>query len=278
MARFVRAFRFFKPSALRKTAMMSLPELLGLGAAAAAAGAINAVAGGGTLLTFPVLIFFGTGAVIANATSTLALVIGTAGSIFGFRRQIDAVRPWLGRFVPVSVLGGWLGSVLLTHTGESAFARLVPFLILFATIVFLAQGAFGRFSGFGENERSHPRHRAVWAAIVFQFGVAVYGGYFGAGIGILMLASLGFLGLRDIHEMNALKNILGSLINVVAALWFIWSGLIDWPKAGVMSVGALGGYFLGAHFSQRLPQSAARGLVTVVGIIISAIMFYRQFR
>jgi len=105
----------------------------------------------------------------------------------------------------------------------------------------------------------------------------VYGGYFGAGIGILMLASLGFLGLRDIHEMNALKNILGSLINVVAAAWFIWSGLIDWPKAGVMSVGALGGYFLGAHFSQRLPQQAVRRLVTAIGLTISAIMFWRQF-
>ena len=258
--------------------MMSFPELLGLSAAAAVAGAINAVAGGGTLLTFPVLIFFGTGAVVANATSTLALVIGTAGSIFGFRKQIGAVRAWLVRFVPVSVLGGWLGSVLLTRTGESTFARLVPFLILFATILFLAQGAFRRFAGFGEKGPAHPHHRAVWVAVVFQFAVSVYGGYFGAGIGILMLASLGFLGLRDIHEMNALKNILSCLINVVAALWFVRSGLIDWPKAGVMSVGALGGYFLGAHFSQRLPQRAARGLVTAIGLTISAIMFYRQFR
>jgi hypothetical protein len=257
--------------------MMPIPEMLGLAAAAAIAGAINAVAGGGTLLTFPVLIFFGTGAIIANATSTLALVIGTAGSIFGFRRQIGAVRPWLVRFVPVSVLGGWLGSVLLTRTGESAFARLVPFLILFATILFLAQDAFRRFAGFEERTPSHPHQRGLWIAIGFQFAVAVYGGYFGAGIGILMLASLGFLGLRDIHEMNALKNILGSLINVVAALWFVRSGLIDWPKAGVMSVGALGGYYLGAHFSQRLPQRAARRLVTVIGLTISAIMFYRQF-
>ena len=258
--------------------MMSLPELLGLSAAAAVAGAINAVAGGGTLLTFPVLIFYGTGAVVANATSTLALVVGTAGSIFGFRRQIGAVRAWLVRFVPVSVLGGWLGSVLLTRTSESIFTRLVPFLILFATVLFLAQGAFRRFAGFGEKAPAEPHHRAVWIAVVFQFAVAVYGGYFGAGIGILMLASLGFLGLRDIHAMNALKNLLGSLINVVAALWFIQSGLIDWPKAGVMSVGALGGYFLGAHFSQRLPQQAVRKLVTVIGLTISAIMFYKQSR
>ena len=258
--------------------MMPFTEMLGLAAAAAVAGAINAVAGGGTLITFPALIFFGTGAVIANATSTLALVVGTAGSIFGFRKQVGAVRPWLVRFVPVSVLGGLLGSVLLTRTGESVFARLVPFLILFATVLFLAQGAFRRFAGFSEKADAQPHHHAVWIAVIFQFAVSVYGGYFGAGIGILMLASLGFLGLRDIHEMNALKNILSSLINFIAAAWFVWSRLIDWPRAAVMSVGALAGYFLGAHFSQRLPQRAVRHLVTAIGLTISAIMFYRQFR
>jgi hypothetical protein len=257
---------------------MQPAEMLGLAAAGAAAGAINAVAGGGTLVTFPVLIFFGTPKIIANATSTLALVIGTAGSIFSLRRQVGAVKPWLVRFVPVSVLGGLLGSVLLTRTGETVFGRLVPFLILFATLLFLAQGAFRRFAGFGEKGAAHPHHRAVWVAVIFQFAVSVYGGYFGAGIGILMLASLGFLGLRDIHEMNALKNILSCLINVIAALWFIGAGLIDWPRAGVMSIGALGGYFLGAHFSQRLPQLAVRRLVTVIGLTISAIMFWRQFR
>ena len=278
MVRLSCAFHFHKPPAVGKTRVMPPTEILGLAAAAAVAGAINAVAGGGTLLTFPVLIFFGTPKIIANATSTLALVIGTSGSIFGFRRQVGAVRPWLVRFVPVSLLGGLLGSVLLTRAGESVFARLVPFLILFATILFLAQGAFRRFAGFAEKGPPETHHRTVWVAVLFQFAVAVYGGYFGAGIGILMLASLGFLGLRDIHEMNALKNILGLLINVIAAVWFIWSGLIDWPKAGVMSIGALGGNFLGAHFSQRLPQRAARNLVTAIGLTISAIMFYRQFR
>jgi uncharacterized protein len=257
---------------------MSGFEIITLAAAAAAAGLINAVAGGGTLITFPALLLFGTAPIVANATSTLALVIGTAGSIFGFRGQIAAVKPWLGRFIPVSLLGGLLGSAILTHTGNEIFARLVPFLILFATVLFLAQGAFRRFAGFGEKGPAHPHHRAAWVAVVFQFAVSVYGGYFGAGIGILMLASLGFLGLRDIHEMNALKNILSCLINVVAAVWFVWSGLIDWPKAGVMSIGALGGYFLGAHFSQRLPQQAVRRLVTGIGLTISAIMFYRQFR
>ncbi len=257
---------------------MSLTEILGLSAAAGAAGVINAVAGGGTLLTFPVLLFFGTTPVVANATSTLALVVGTAGSIFGFRGQIAAVRPWLTRFIPVSVLGGFLGSLLLTQTNDRVFARLVPFLILFATILFLAQGAFRRFAGFGNGAESAPHHRAVGLAIAFQFAVSIYGGYFGAGIGILMLASLGFIGLRDIHQMNALKNLLGSLINLVAAAWFVASGLIDWYRAGIMMVGALAGYYFGAHYSQRLPQARVRHLITAIGLTISAIMFWRQFR
>lgn len=256
---------------------MSPAEAACLAVAAALAGLVNAVAGGGTLLTFPALLFFGTGPVAANATSTVALVIGTAGSIFGFRARLPALRPWLVRFVPVSVLGGWLGSVLLTHGSESVFARLVPFLILFATGLFVAQGMFRRFAGGIGGSGGHTP-RALALALVFQFAVAVYGGYFGAGIGILMLASLGFLGLGDIHQMNALKNLLGSLINLVAAAWFVASGLVDWARAGTMMAGALAGYWLGAHFSQRLPQSWVRHMITLIGLVISAAMFWRQLR
>src|SRR5437016_9686810 len=123
---------------------MSGTEIIALAAAAGAAGLINAVAGGGTLITFPALLFFGTSPLTANATSTLALVFGTAGSIYGFRRQIAAVKPWLRRFLPASLLGGLIGGILLTRTRETVFARMVPFLILFATAVFLSQGAFRR--------------------------------------------------------------------------------------------------------------------------------------
>jgi len=256
---------------------MHATEIFGLLIAAAAAGAINAVAGGGTLLTFPVLLLFGTPPVVANATSTMALVFGTAGSIFGYRRHITMVKPWLSRFLPVSLLGGFIGSVLLTRTSNEFFGKLVPFLILFATILFLAQGAFRRLAGFNEGAEGSIRHQSIAGAVVFQFVVAVYGGYFGAGIGILMLASLGFIGLTNIYEMNALKTILGSLINLVAALWFIAAGLIDWPKALIMTVGALGGYYLGAHFSQRISQRAVRNIITAVGFIISAVTFYKQF-
>ncbi len=278
---------------------MSGIEILGLTLSAVAGGAINAVAGGGTLVTFPTLLFFKTPPTVANATSTLALVIGTSGGIYGYRQHLDPVRRWLWYFVPVSLMGGLLGSVLLTRTSDKTFSKLVPFLILFATVLFLAQGAFRRLAsreaqageipdgtglsegslvGHERREKSSDRSsRRVWWMIVFQFAVAIYGGYFGAGIGILMLASLGFIGLSHIHEMNTLKTILGSLINVVAAIWFIIAGLIDWPKAAVMTGGALLGYFLGSHYAQKIPQTRVRQIITLIGFILSAVTFWQEF-
>ncbi len=255
---------------------MSWLEIIGLALSAGVGGAINAVAGGGTLITFPALLFFGTAPVTANATSTLALVIGTSGSIYGYRRHLAAVKTWLWRFLPVSLLGGVLGALLLTCTSNQTFSRLVPFLILFATVIFLAQGLLRRQVKL--EPASNPAHpHAVWAAILFQLAVAVYGGYFGAGIGILMLASLGFIGLHNIHEMNSLKTMLGSMINLVAAIWFVISGLIAWPQAAVMNAGALCGYFLGAHYSQRIPQARVRQIITAIGFLLAAITFYKEF-
>jgi len=250
--------------------------MLELALAAMAAGAMNAVAGGGTLVTFPTLILLGTGSEVANATSTLALVLGTGGSMFGYREHMGAIKPWLKRFVPVSAVGGLLGGMLLTSTSDAAFSKMVPFLILFATILFMAQDAFRRMSR-RQADAAHSTGPAMWWALVFQFVVAVYGGFFGAGIGILMLASLGFLGMTDIHVMNTLKTVLGSLINAVATVWFIRAGLIDWPKAGVMTAGAVVGYYLTSHFAQRIPQRRVRQLITMIGFGISAVMFYKQF-
>ena len=256
---------------------MSGLEIAGLVLAAIAGGAINAVAGGGTLVTFPTLLFFHTAPTAANATSTLALVIGTSGGIYGYRKHLQPIRLWLLRFLPVSVLGGLVGSILLTRTSDRPFSKLVPFLILFATLLFLAQGLVRRIAALEANPSRPLTRRTLWGAILFQFAVAVYGGYFGAGIGILMLASLGVIGMSHIHEMNTLKTILGSLINLVAALWFVFAGLIDWPKAAVMTAGALLGYFLGAHFAQRISQSRVRQIITAIGFILSAITFYQEF-
>jgi uncharacterized membrane protein YfcA len=257
--------------------MSGAVEILALLGSGMAAGAINAVAGGGTLLTFPTLLFLGTSPVMANATSTLALVVGTAGSVFGYRQHLAAIQPWLWRFSLVSLLGGLLGSMLLTRTNDQTFSKLVPFLILFATVLFLGQGLVRRMAISDRAVDGPPGRRRIHLAISFQFLVAIYGGYFGAGIGILMLASLGFLGFGDIHEMNALKTVLSSLINLVAAVWFIGAGLIQWPQAGMMTAGALVGYFVGSHFSQRIPQPRVRQLVTLIGFTISAVTFYKEF-
>jgi uncharacterized membrane protein YfcA len=257
---------------------MSWTEIAALLLAAAVGGAINAVAGGGTLVTFPTLLFFRTPAIVANATSTLALVIGTSGSLYGYRQHIAPVRVWLWRFVPVSIVGGALGAWLLTRTSEAAFSHLVPFLILFATVLFLLQGAVRRWINLEVSAAGATKSLGLWLAIVFQFGVAVYGGYFGAGIGILMLAALGFIGLRNIYEMNTLKTILGSLINLIAAVWFICAGLVNWPKAGIMTIGAMVGYYLGAHYSQRIPQARVRQLISLIGFTLSAVTFYHSRR
>lgn len=258
---------------------MSPTEILTLAAVSALAGVINAVAGGGTILTFPALLAFGTPPIVANATSTMALLVGTAGSVVGFRRHLAAVRPWLVRFLPVSLVGGWLGSYLLTRTEDRIFSRLVPFLILFATLLFLSQGLVRRLLlPVASDDAPRPLRRgALWGAVGFQFLVSIYGGYFGAGIGILMLATLGFLGLRNIHEMNTLKTVLGSLINLVASLWLMGAGLVHWPKAAVMALGAVSGYYLGAHYSQRIPQAYVRHVITGVGFVLSAATFYHEF-
>jgi uncharacterized membrane protein YfcA len=260
---------------------MSWIETVSLLAAACAAGMINAVAGGGTLITFPVLILFGMNPVVANATSTLSLVIGTSGSLYSFRGRLAEVRHWFTTFIPVSILGGLLGSFLLTHGSEGSFARHVPYLVLFATLLFMVQGVVRRRvahqlameSSWARPVPSGRRHLII--AMTFQFLVSVYGGYFGAGIGILMLATLGFLGFSDIHQMNTLKNVLGSLINLVAAVWFTASGLISWPHMAVMTVGAVTGYYLGATYSQRLSQEKMRYLITAIGLTITFVMFWK---
>jgi len=258
---------------------MSLSEIVLLSTAALAAGAMNAIAGGGTVLTFPALLLYGIPAIQANATSTLALLIGILGSMFGYRRQIRVVAPLAWRFGAVSAAGGVIGAILLTCTKEQVFSALVPFLLLFATILFLANDAFRRLVRIEPLEQSADilGHRGIMAAYAFQFFVAIYGGYFGAGIGILMLASLGILGMHDIHEMNALKTILGALINLVAAIYFIFAGLIVWPEAIVMTLGATVGYFAASHYSQRIPQNIVRLLGAAIGLGISAWLMWKQF-
>jgi uncharacterized protein len=248
--------------------------LLGAGALA---GGMNAIAGGGTIVTFPSLILAGLSSIVANATSTVALLPGALSSLAGYRKRISTVLRWLRLFAPVSLIGGLLGGILLVRTPSSLFDRFVPFLILFATILFMAHSFFSRlFASRHVQKGAEPSRRWIIGAMAFQLGVAIYGGYFGAGIGILMLASLGMLGFEDVHEMNTVKVVLGFMINVVAATYFIANGLIAWTEAGIMAAGSIAGGFLGAHFAQKVKQSTVRNLITAIGLGISAYMFYKQ--
>ena len=243
-------------------------------AAAFAAGVINSIAGGGTLITFPVLIWLGLDPKVANATSTVALWPGLFGGLFGYRSELENSSAILLRLGITSVIGGAIGSWLLIWTPSSTFARLVPFLILFATILFMAQGSINR------RLRLQPivaEPKAAWwlGAIVFQFFSAIYGGYFGAGNGILMLAALGILGLHDIHRANGIKNFLGICINSIAVLSFGLSHLVVWPNALLMAGAALIGGYFGAHVAVRVAQVHIRRAIIVIGFVIAFVMLWR---
>ncbi|MGE3578724.1 MAG: sulfite exporter TauE/SafE family protein [Vicinamibacterales bacterium] len=231
--------------------------------AAFAAGAINSVAGGGTLLTFPTLVWLGLPSIVANATSTVAIWPGSFGAAWGYRRELrNTDAPVLAFAIP-SVVGGLLGAMLLRSTPTGVFDALVPFLILFATLLFMAQEPIQRVIG-----HRPDRHRDVaWlaGATVFQFFIGLYGGYFGAGIGILMLAALGILGMRDIHQMNGVKNLLALCINGIAACYFMATGMVRWTEVAVMAAGAIAGGIGGAGLARRAGQRAVRWTVIAIG-------------
>jgi len=249
-------------------------DALALVASGAGAGAMNALAGGGTILTFPTLLLLGHGARVANATSTVALLPGAAASLAGYRREVATHREWLTRLLLPSLIGGAAGSALLLATPEKLFARLAPFLVWFATALFALQTlrAARRGSTAAPSPGDGRRLASAWIA---QFGVAVYGGYFGAGIGILMLVVLGHLGLSNIHAMNGLKNFFGICINLVAAAVFVVGGLVEPVAALVLAVGAIAGGWFGAHFGRWIGAQGARLAVIAIGTLVGALLLVR---
>ena len=254
---------------------MTLHHAVLLFAAAFGAGILNAVAGGGTLLTFPALVSIGLDPKVANATSTIALWPGLAGSLWGYRRELQAGRPFMARLGLVSFLGGILGTFLLIQTPSPTFARLVPFLILFATLLFSLQEPVSRWLQFQSSKEG--RTGSAWwiSALAVQFLAATYGAYFGAGNGILILAALGLLGISDIHVANGLKIFLAICLNIVAIIGFIFAGLIAWPPAVVMAIGALAGGYFGATVARRLSRKLIRTIVVFIGLAIGILMLFR---
>ena len=231
---------------------------------AVVAGAINSVAGGGTLLTFPTLIWLGLPSINANATNTIALLSGTLASTWGYRRELRGADPRVYALVVPSIAGGAAGAFLLSRTPTEVFDRLVPLLVLFATVLFMAQEPLQRrFNPAGAD--LSRRHWLSWT-LAFQLLVALYGGYFGAGIGILMLAALSLMGHTDIHQMNGLKTLLAGCINGMAALYFTLAGLVLWGDAAVMAVGSSAGGIGGAMLARRIGHRAVRRVVVVIGL------------
>lgn len=229
------------------------------------AAAINSVAGGGTFLTFPVFILNGLSPLQANIMSTIALWPGTLASLYGYRGQLAADRRHMRSFLAIGLVGGALGAWLLLTTPERVFSALVPWLLLIATLIF----TFGRhliayLPAIGTYKR---------AAQAFQLMIAIYGGYFGAGIGILTLAMLQLLGFNHIHQMNALKTVLTATINAATMLIFIFSGKVLWGLAVVMIIGAVSGGYVGARLALKVPPEKVRLLVSVIGFAMTAYFF-----
>jgi uncharacterized membrane protein YfcA len=245
-----------------------------LAGAAFAAGAVNSVAGGGTLLTFPALVHAGgLDYTEANATSTVALWPGLGGAVGGYRKDVSGAGRLLGALAVPSVLGGGAGAWLLLATGEKVFAAAVPWLVLFATLLFAFSGTIAARAGAAAGD-GDPRPGP--AAFAYQLGVGVYGGYFGAGIGILMLAMLGALGMRDVHRMNGVKAIQGMLINSVAtALFIAVGGLVRWPEALLMMAAGILGGFAGALMAKRVPRERVRWVVIATGLVVAGVEFWK---
>lgn len=254
---------------------MALPEATLLLLAAMLAGALNAVAGGGSFLTFPALVFAGVPPVNANASSTVALWPGTVASAAAYRDEFDTQRRLLLLLGGVSVAGGVLGAVLLLRTPQATFSALVPWLLLLATLLLAFGGALTKRL----RARLRPSAGPSWPATVgiagLQFLVAIYGGYFGGGIGIIMLAMLALIGMENLHTMNALKTLLASCINGVAVLTFVIAGAVAWPATIVMIAGGVLGGYGGAYFARRLDQRLVRGFAIAVGFGMTFYFFLR---
>jgi uncharacterized protein len=236
------------------------------------ASAINAFAFGGSLISFPTLIWIGLPSITANATNTAAVWPGSLGAVWGYRRELRQISPRMYWLIVPSVAGAIAGAVLLRFTPADLFDRLVPLLILIATLLFAVQDRVQRVLNVA------PVHDgSLWfaTAMVFQFFVSVYGGYFGAGMGILMLAALTVLGHEDIHQMNGLKNLLAVFINAVAAGYFILAGMVRAPDAVVMALGATLGGVAAAGLARRMGRKFVRRAVIVIGFAMAFAMFVR---
>lgn len=255
-------------------------ELALLCLSALVAGAVNSVAGGGTLLTFPALLSIlgniPNAGVLANATSTVALCPGSVAGIWGYRREYEGMGRWIAYLVGPSLLGGMIGSLLVVLLDPSIFDRLVPWLILTATLLLALQPAIARWTGIGK-PHDNPSRLTIAGIMVLQFVIGIYGGYFGAGIGILMLSALAMMGLSDIHRMNGLKSLLAAGINGTSVVIFVYNNVVRWQYALPMMGAAIVGGFLGAHYARKLDKTLVRRIVIAIGFSLAGWFFVKTY-
>jgi uncharacterized protein len=256
---------------------MTIPEGIVLVAVAAAGGALNSVAGGGTFLAFPALLLAGVPAVSANATCTFALWPGGVASAYAYRRDFDAPRQLIWLLAVTSVFGGAFGAYLLLHTPNEAFEKLIPPLLLFASIVFTFSGWINRQlrQRWSRPHALHPATLVLSAGI--QLAISIYGGYFGAGIGILMIAAWSALGFGNIHGVNGLRSLLGSSINGIALLMFLLAHAVAWGPGILMALGAVATGYFGAAYARRLPPLLVRRIVLGIAWAMTMYFFWKYY-
>jgi uncharacterized membrane protein YfcA len=256
-------------------------QLITIAGISALGGAVNSIAGGGMLLVFPALVGLGVPPIVANATGTVALWPGSMGSLWGYRNAMRGARKWAIDLAVPSLIGGLIGAWLLLNTSSARFSALVPWLVFGGTILFMLQRPLSNWllarsrAARGETDvpavgtSSLPFAAPPVLFLLLQFGISIYGGYFGAGAGILMLFGLGLMGLTNIHQMNGLKNVCGGCFNAVAAITFATQHIVNWPIAAAMAVGAvIGGYFT-SGLAQRAPQTLLRVVISAIGLSAS---------
>jgi uncharacterized protein len=242
---------------------MSLGEVLALALAGLGAGTINTIVGSGTLITFPVLLAFGYAPVTANVSNTVGLVPGSVSGAFGYRRELIGQRSRAIRLGTMSVLGGLTGAALLLVLPAAAFEAIVPVFIAIALVLTVLQP---RLRPWLMRHELHLEGRGAVLVPLAIYLTGVYGGYFGAAQGVLLLAILGLALAQDLHRTNALKNVLAGLVNGVAGLYFICAAHVDWGPAGVLAVTSILGAQLGARYGRRLSPDALRAVIVVVGV------------
>jgi uncharacterized protein len=254
---------------------MTFPHAILLFVAAVLAGAMNAVAGGGSFFSFPALLFTGVPPIPANATNTIAVWPGSVASVFSYWKRLPRSPRIMIPLITISVIGGTLGALILLHTPQATFMSLIPYLFALATLLFTFGKRLTSSLGHIVKRQGPPSWSVMTGLCLFQFVISIYGGFFGGGIGILMLAMLEMIHIEDIHAMNGIKTVLAASINGAAVVTFILARQVAWPQGLLMIVGAIAGGYGGAHYAQKVDPRWVRVIVICVGTTMASYFFWK---